>query len=294
MSCEEAMGLISVQLDGELAVPEIARLELHLATCEPCRAARASDTWLHSLLAADAMSEEPPAALRQRICERLADATPAGAPARRRRWSRALFSAGVAGALIMLGALLLNHPAGRSAPRSAVLADALAGHRQYADVSVPQLDVTGDAGAVEYWIRDRLGLGVRLPSGAARGEPALGARLARVGGRPAAQVLYAADGRRISLFVSRKSGKHLPEEGEHIIDGAEVYVAAFGAGHLGWWQDGEHLYVAVSTSGEKDVLSLAALCIQSQRAPQRKAPFLDTSDVPAGASRAFRRDGGAM
>jgi mycothiol system anti-sigma-R factor len=270
MTCEEALGLISVFLDGELDVADVARLQQHLGECEPCRAAQAAETWLHSVLAAGVLSEEPPASLRQRIGERIGLDAAALTGRRRAGWRRGLVQSVIAvGLSAAIAVLLLAHPGGRGAKDSPLLVDAVAGHRQYSDAVVPHLDVTGDAHRLEQWIRERLGLAVRLPSGARRGEAPVGARVATVAGRLAAQVLYAGQGRRISLFVSRKPSHPLPEEGEHIVDGKEVYLTALGASNLGWWQDGNHLYLAVSSAvGEEDLLALAALCMRVQRAPQ--------------------------
>lgn len=272
MTCDEAAELIPAFLDGELAVSDIVRLQLHLGPCEACRASHASEAWLYSLLAAGALSEEPPDALRRRIRERIADAAALAPIGRPRRFRRALFPAVIGGAVSMLLALLIAIPhGGRLTRESPIFGDALAGHRQYADAVAPHLDIRGDARRIEQWIREHVGLAVRLPKGAGRGQVAVGARVATVAGRPAAQVLYASAERRISLFVARKPLRRLAEHGEHIVDGVEVYVRALGAENLGWWQDGNHLYLAVSSSGEDDLLALAALCVQSQRG-SREAP----------------------
>ena len=270
--------MISVLLDGELAVLDIARVQHHLVDCEPCGAVHASETWLHSLLAAGVLSADRRRSGGLARANAPVEARPAPSPYR--RWT------------VHAGCPLRLDPSrARGARDSPILVDVLAGHRQYTDVSTPHLDIRGDARRVERWIRDRLGLAVRLPSGAGRGEAPVGARVATVAGRPAAQVLYAGEGRRISLFVARKPPQQLPEEGEHIVDGAEVYIKALGASNLGWWQDDEHLYVAVSAAGAEDLLGLAALCIQSQRAGHGLRSF------PRGrrrASRAWPKPSAAM
>jgi hypothetical protein len=100
----------------------------------------------------------------------------------------------------------------------------------------------------------------------------VGARVVAVAGRPAAQILYTGDGRHISLFVARKPSRSLPEEGEHIIDGREVYTSALGASNVGWWEDRRHLYLVVSSAGPEDLLALAELCMRSQRSRQARPP----------------------
>jgi anti-sigma factor RsiW len=156
---------------------------------------------------------------------------------------------------------------------SPILTDAVAEHRRYTDAETPSLGITvADVGRLEQWISSQLGLTVKLPAGAARGEAPVGARVVAVAGRPAAQILYAGDGRHISLFVAHKPSPPLPEEGEHIIHGREVYTSALGASNLGWWEDRRHLYLVVSSSEPEDLLALAELCMRNQRSRQVRPP----------------------
>ena len=232
MTCGEAVELISALLDGELGVSDTLRLEHHLGDCKACRAAQASEMWLHSLLAAGALSEEPPDFLRPRIQDHIArEAAASALRGRAPWWRRALYPAVVSGALsVVVLLLLLVHLPGGGLSESPILADAVAEHRRYTDAETPSLGITvADVGRLEQWIASQLGLTVKLPAGAARGEAPVGARVVAVAGRPAAQILYAGDGRHISLFVARKPSRSLPEEGEHIIDGREVYTSALGA-----------------------------------------------------------------
>jgi anti-sigma factor RsiW len=267
VSCGEAVELISALLDGELGVSDTIRLQHHLSACEACRAAQASEIWLHAVLAAGALSEAPPDFLRPRIQEHIAREAASTLRGRAPWWRRALFPAVVSGALSVVAVLVvLVHLPGGGLGESPILADALAEHRRYTVAETPSLGITvADVHRLEQWIGSQLGLKVKLPAGAARGEAPVGARVVAVAGRPAAQILYAGDGRHISLFVARKPLRPLPEEGEHIIDGREVYTSALGASNLGWWEDRRHLYLVVSSAGPEDLLALAQLCMRSQR-----------------------------
>jgi anti-sigma factor RsiW len=274
VSCGEAVELISALLDGELGVSDTVRLQHHLGDCEACRAAQTSEMWLHSLLAAGALSEAPSDFLRSRIQEHIAREAASALRGRAPWWRRALFPAVVAGTLsvVVLLALLVHLP-GVGLSESPILADAVAEHRRYSDAETPSLGIAdADVGRLEQWIGSRLGLTVKLPAGAARGEAPVGARVVAVAGRPAAQVLYSGDGRRISLFVARKPSRSLPEEGEHIIDGREVYTSALGASNVGWWEDRRHLYLVVSSAEPEDLLALAERCMRSQRSRQVRPP----------------------
>lgn len=267
MTCEDAREFIAVYLDGELAVPDIARLQQHLAACEACRAARDAEAWLYSIIAAGALSEEPPDSLRRRIRERVSGDVAALSVVRSRRWRR-VFLPALIGALSAGAGLLLAIRALGPVGTPPILTDAVAGHWQSAETDA-RLEVKGDAHRLEQWLRDSLGMAVRLPVDAGRGEIPVGARVVSMAGRPAAQVLYTGAGRSISLFVARKPPRPLPEEGEHIVDGVEVYVTALGASNLGWWEDNGHLYVAVSSDAQEHLLALAERCVRSQRSPRK-------------------------
>ena len=58
LTCEQALELISAQLDGALTAEEAGALDEHLAQCPACRALRADLSTLHQLL--PTLAEEPP------------------------------------------------------------------------------------------------------------------------------------------------------------------------------------------------------------------------------------------
>src|SRR5262245_48880162 len=260
-------------LDGELGVSDTARLQHHLADCEACRATEAAETWLYSLLAAGALTENPPESLRPRIENLIAREAAASSPCP--PWWRRPVLPGAVGAAAGAAALLAvfaHFPRG-GLSESPFLVDAVAEHRRYAnaEASAPGIALA-EVGRLEEWIGAHLGLVVKIPAGAARGETPVGIREVAVAGRPAAQILYAGEGRQISLFVTRKPPRPLPEEGEHIIAGREVYVSALGADHLGWWEDRRHRYLVVSSAGPDDLLPLAEICMRSQRSRPARPP----------------------
>ena len=272
MSCGEAVELIAALLDGELGVSDTIRLQQHLGDCKACRAAQESEMWLHSLLAAGALSEAPSDFLRSRIQDHIAREAASALRGRAQWWRRALYPAVVGGALSVVAVLVLlvHLPGGLG--ESPILGDAVAEHHRYTDPETPHGITVADVRRLEQWIASQLGLTVKLPAGAARGEAPVGARVVAVAGRPAAQILYSGDGRHLSLFVARKPARSLPEEGEHIIDGREVYTSVLGASHLGWWEDRRHLYLVVSSAGPEDLLALAELCMRSQRSRPARPP----------------------
>ena len=75
LTCEQALELISAQLDGALTAEEAGALDEHLAQCPACRALRADLSTLHQLL--PTLAEEPPAGLKDNIMKAV---TPPNAP----------------------------------------------------------------------------------------------------------------------------------------------------------------------------------------------------------------------
>jgi len=289
VTCQEALELMPALLDQALPVLDMVRLERHVAECRACREAQASETWLAALLAAGALSDEPPASLRRQIMECIAAEAAAAARIEARRRRRVLLPAlaGIAVFALVAAVVLSFQRNPRRPSEPPAFRDVVSEHRAYVAVSAPRLEITApDAARLAQWIKARLGLTVALPPSGARGEAPVGARVATVDGRPAAHVVYAGGGGRISLFVAGRPPRRLPEEGEHIIDGVEVYTTTLEANTLGWWEDERHLYLAVTAADRDDdnVLAMAALCVRN-RATRPVAPRLRRQWLvaPAGA-----------
>jgi predicted anti-sigma-YlaC factor YlaD len=113
MECNECREVLSAQLDGEAAAPELAAAEEHRRTCAACTAFAESSARLHRATRLGAAPEVPD--LTGRILARI------GADARRREGDRALPLRLVLAAIAVLDiaaalpALLLGDDAGLSA-----------------------------------------------------------------------------------------------------------------------------------------------------------------------------------
>jgi mycothiol system anti-sigma-R factor len=71
MACDEFLAAIDAYLDEELSIVDILRMHGHLLSCECCYRVMESEATLHSLLAEDAASDQPPGSLRERIIQRI-------------------------------------------------------------------------------------------------------------------------------------------------------------------------------------------------------------------------------
>ena len=116
LTCEQALELISAQLDGALTAEEAGALDEHLAQCPACRALRADLSTLHQLL--PTLAEEPPAGLKDDIMKAVhaSKCTPFHTRKRQWRW-RSWASLAAVLVLVLVGgqAVHLWSPPDRSA-----------------------------------------------------------------------------------------------------------------------------------------------------------------------------------
>jgi anti-sigma factor RsiW len=273
MTCAEARAAIDAYLDDELGVLEVLRVQTHARRCDGCRQVMDSEATLHALLAADVLHDEAPERLRERIRQQAAALVPEEPRAPSRRRPAALFGAYLSGAV--MGALLLALfiiPGSRSPKGGQVAVDAVAWHLDHATGPMPDLDVrTADPALLAAWLKRRLGLTVPFPPVSVRGEGLVGARVAAIAERQAAHVLYEGNGRRVSLFATRRPVRPSADGTEHRVEGLELYTVTLDGVSVAWWNDGGHLYVAAVETGEADLMALAALCVRLDR-EQSAAP----------------------
>ncbi len=75
MTCHEFTRAVDPYLDDELSVMEILRMQRHMFSmfsCDACRKVMGAEAAFHAVLRREAVGEEPPASLRERILERVA------------------------------------------------------------------------------------------------------------------------------------------------------------------------------------------------------------------------------
>ena len=107
LSCDEALELISAQLDGPLSQEEAARLEEHLSACPACRALADDLAELHGEL--PRLAAQPPAGLKEGVMDRIraSKVTPFQSKKRQWRW-RSLASLAAVLALVLVGAGVMD------------------------------------------------------------------------------------------------------------------------------------------------------------------------------------------
>ncbi len=264
MTCQEFAAALDPYLDDELPVMEVLRVQGHLHSCDHCRTMMGVEAALHALLAADAIQDQPPPALRERVLQRVS--TSAASSSASARGGRAVLAAALRApiALVALLMIALVIPGIRGPvefPRFAI--EAAAQHHLSSGGAEGDLDLmTTDLSRLTGWLRGRVGFHVKAPWVNRPDQHLVGGRVVTVGGTPAAHLLYEWGGYRLSLFVMPSPATR-PEWTERVIDGVEIYTARIHGTTVTWWEDAARLYVAASAASARVLEEFALLCVRN-------------------------------
>jgi anti-sigma factor RsiW len=229
MECERIAPLVTPLVDGELAAPERAAVEAHLAGCPACSAAAATERAISARIRADATRHTAPPGLRGRVGAAVAAESLGRARPRPREWTR-LAAAALIGAVLASGATWelagsLGRPAATDEVVASHIRSLMEGH--LTDVA------SSDQHQVKPWFNGRLDLSPPVVDFAAEGFPLVGGRLDYLEGRPAAALVYRHRQHVINLFVTRsgESGPAAPEG----VSRQGFNIVRWRAGGLAFW-----------------------------------------------------------
>lgn len=208
LRCAGIQRFVDCYLDGEFAERDRGEFEAHLAECETCRhKVRLQAEWKKQIKAA-APKVQAPAALRNRIKRSIAREAPRQ-PLSWRRWGvRVMPVAAASGILLTLIVSKVQW--------SPVAADVIAKHQR----NLP-IEVTGGPDALKKWYADKVDFPVRpllLPHAALRGG-----RLANIGARQAAYLVYDMNGDKVSVFVFDPGDQPFEAQRREVIKNREVF-----------------------------------------------------------------------
>jgi anti-sigma factor RsiW len=213
MDCRASRALLSVHLDGFLAVPEGDELQAHLPECPACRSRLESLRAIKHAVARLGDREEPPGAVRSHVeALRLASKAP-------RLWRRCAWAAAVAAAVA--GTALWSFRASNEVDR---LADELVADHLHSVPEVRPAEVSSsDPAEIERFFARHLPFAAVVPD--LPGAALIGGRLCQIEGRRVELLFYRHEDRTLSLFAT---DRQLLEEGCHGARGHQVCSRSMG------------------------------------------------------------------
>jgi len=273
MTCNEFVRAIDAYLDDELSVLDILRVHAHLLSCELCPRVMESEAALHSLLAEDAVRDQVPGPLRERIVRRVAaeedvEALSRTSVARSRRGPFAALSALLAAAAFVVLLLLVPLLPESRGPRDLVplAAELAAKHLLYSSGREAALEMrTSEPAEMSRWGERRLGLSLKVPRLDEAGGRLVGGRVSSLADAPAVYLLYEWGGRRVSLLVTRSVPDRRRGGSERAFDRVELTTETLRGVALAWWEEEDEgqLYAAASTGDPSGLREFALLCMRS-------------------------------
>jgi len=247
MNCETFLACLHPFVDGELGVSDALAADTHAAECPTCRSVVARERDFRQLLRGHAREAAPPE-LRRRIVVGIRRSSRVAAV---RPWL-ALPAAAAAAALVAFAVLPWTER-----PSGGVIAELVDKHIAFAQLERPAEFVSADRRQVGDWFLERAGLRVTVPDYSQAGIRLVGARIADVGERRAAYIVYEKGRTLLSVFIAPR-----PEDaeagGEPLSYRGHVYVKREQKGyHTVSWTEGRVVFGLVSMLDYEALLECA-------------------------------------
>ena len=254
MDCAELSRALDTYLDGELAAPERAEADAHLAECPACRTKADAESRLRSALRARLRSAlgpgnsagRAPAELRERIHLALVHE-------RKPLWRRALSPLPIAAlAACAAGVLVVLATHGGTDP---LVEEAVRKHTRDLPLEVTAASVGPDS--VARWFAGKLDFNAAPPQFHRAEVRLVGARLSHIQDRPAAYVRYDLPRGHLGLFILDDPERRFREVGRVVHAGpATVRLINARGFNVAVWRRNEIVYSLVSDLDEDDLAKL--------------------------------------
>lgn len=253
LRCAGISRFVDTYLDGEFGEGDRAEFEAHLSECESCRGkVRAQAEWKAAIKKA-APREQAPAALRNRISRSIArESKPM---LTWRQWAmRAMPAAAAVG---LVATFMIS-----KVQWSPVAADVVAKHQRQLPI-----EVSGGPEQVKEWYSGKVDFPVRPPQlchGVAAADPHCqlrGGRLASVGDKPAAYLVYDVNGDKVSVFIFDASDLPIEARRKAVVGNREVYFDQEHGYNVALYRDRGVGYAIASDLDQDQMLKLVSSAV---------------------------------
>lgn len=247
MSCEAFDTRIHAYVDGELDVSDTLAVEAHVAACPACRAGLEREQRLRALLRRQPR-EAAPAELRAAVVTAVRGAVRRRA---RRPWLGAAAAAATAAAAVLAVTWL-----GPARETAAVVGQLVDTHIAYAQLDRPAEFASSRPAEVGAWFLERAALRVTVPDYSMAGIRLVGGRVADVGARRAAYLIYEKGRTLMSVFLAEADGARLDGTPERF-RGYTYLRRELKGYHTVAWAEGGVVFALVSMLDYRDLLECA-------------------------------------
>jgi anti-sigma factor RsiW len=209
LRCAGISRFVDTYIDAEFAEADRLEFEHHLMECDDCRhKVRDQKEWQAAVRDA-APREQAPAALRNRVQRSIARES--GPLLSWRRWAvRALPAAAAVG---VIASMIVSR-----VQWSPLAADVVAKHQR----NLP-IEVSGGTDQVKQWYTGKVDFPVRPPQFRNATVALRGGRLASIGDRQAAYLVYEINGNKVSVFVFDAAEVPVEARQKQVVGNREVY-----------------------------------------------------------------------
>ena len=259
MGCEDFEPFIDAYIDEEFGERERADMEAHLGICDECRRRVQVQLTFKEQLREQLGSEKAPKSLRDRVIAGLEEVEQeCGADDERRSWWTARRIGWVAGPLAAAMALVVIVPEFTVAPAASSPSPVIDSTVEWHQGNYPLEVTTADTYEATQWFDGKVDFSVRLPEFGDDRVNLLGGRIANIGERRAAFVLYEVDGQRLSTIMFDGEGMKVPRENLRRIEDRDIaWLNQKGYG-VAIVQDSGVTYALTSDLSEDRFLGLVA------------------------------------
>ncbi len=269
MASHEVARYLQAYCDGEIEASKMLEVEAHLETCSSCRHAVEAEQAFREELRTKIAREPVP----RHVAERLRSALNEVEEVERRRptyapaWGERAPLLALAASVLLVVGVVLGYLIGQSDSKAEVhplVMELVGEHTRITLREDPAELSTRDTQQVALWVQGRIGHAVHVPDYSSTGIQLLGGRVTRLGGRPAAYIVYEKGRNIISLFSFPGYEASLSGLKEIRRDGRTFLTGEYRGQQMLLWESGNMTYVLISNVGWSELFQCAEVFLKGK------------------------------